>query len=61
MAISEADAREENVKSWRSIACCLQLITLLSVRQSAHLNIGGLRLKDFEDKLDAFSVDSLDE
>jgi len=61
MAFSEADAREENVKSWRAIACCLQMITRLLVRQAARLNIGGLRLKDFEDKLEEFSVGSLDE
>ena len=61
MAMSESEARDENVKSLRAIACCAQMVTLVLVRQFSHTNVGVSHARDLEEKLEIFSVGLLDE
>ncbi len=60
MAFNEQEARDENVRSLRSIALCLQMLTCVTLRQFAGANIGQSRVKDLEDLLEKFSVDDLE-
>ncbi len=53
MAYSEAEVREENVKSLRSIAVCQQIQTFILLRDHAEMNLDTVRMhmSNFETEL----------
>ncbi len=59
---SEAEAREENVKSLRSIAICQQIQTLILLRDHAEMNLDVVRMhmSNFETELVQSMVIPLD-
>lgn len=61
MSFNEQEARDENVRSLRSIALCIQMLTRVTLRQFAGMNIGQFRAKDLEYILDKVSVDDIEE
>lgn len=58
---TEAEARNENVMSLRSIAVCQQVQALISLRQFSKLNFDYIAVNEMEATIEEVSVETLEE